>query len=308
MNRLILFRNIPSTFGRALQRSQFKQEINVGVARKQHKNYMRALQSASNCPSIVFAADEEQPDCCFIEDCVVSLRPGVVLLTNPGANSRKGEMAPFRRFFHDIATTQNSRRLLRVEELEGDEQCDGGDLLRVGNRLFVGVGNRTNVTAFERLKDICADYDMSAVAIRVGASALHLKSLVTWLGEDIGFVAANNADGREAMRNILKKMPSSRQQNPQKQFLVRHPLAANMVRVDKTVFYAQGTDIERLQQRQRNIRFVSCNVSEINRADGALTCCSVCIELDCFSSAKDISHIAEMANSAKRIARTLDTV
>lgn len=290
MNRFLLFREIPSTFGRALQRGPSRKTINVDIAREQHKNYVEALQRAAKCPSMMFAADEEQPDCCFLEDCVVSLRPGVVLLTNPGADRRKGEMVPFRRFFRDLAA-ETSRRRLRVEELEGEEHCDGGDLLRVGKTLFVGVGNRTNAVAFERLADICADYDMHAVPINVGPSALHLKSLVTWLGEDFGFVAANNRDGRDAMQSILKKMRFSEQQT----FFTNNPLFANMVRIENTVLFAQGiNNIKTLKSINRHLQFVPCDMSELNRADGALTCCSVCIELDCFSSAEHIAKLAKI--------------
>ena len=277
MQRLILFRKLPNSFHKALCKWPNSNTINISRARKQHDAYINLVTKPTLYPFnytktswIVLPENELYPDCCFVEDCAVSLMPNVLLLTNPVESSRNGEKTTHNIFWRNFASTSPQ---IKIEEMEDDEHCDGGDLLRIGCNLFVGVGGRTTTRGFERLKDICDDYSLKIVPVHVGKSALHLKSLVTWLGTDIGFVAANNEDGKNALGTILQKTTFRQRFN-----FMDCAIAANMLRIENTVIHHPKANIENLQKENPKIDFLSCDMSELNKADGALTCCSVFFE------------------------------
>lgn len=94
-------------------------------------------------------ADPKLPDCCFIEDCAVSIGR-TVLLTNPGAASRRPEppalSAPIR------ALPGAPRTLVSMLEMDSSATLDGGDVLHTERHVFVGLSSRTNAAGVEALR------------------------------------------------------------------------------------------------------------------------------------------------------------
>src|SRR5262245_61393700 len=105
--------------------------IDVDVARAQHRAYEQALAGAG-CAIDQLPAAPDLPDSVFVEDIAVVFDE-VAIVTRPGAESRRPE-APA------VAAALAGYRSLRTIEPPGT--VDGGDVLVVGRRVFVGLSSR----------------------------------------------------------------------------------------------------------------------------------------------------------------------
>lgn len=78
----------------------------------------------------------EYPDGVFIEDAVVFYK-GVAVITRPGAAARLGEIENLEEFLRERVRCQ-------VQKIQAPGTLDGGDVLKVGDTIYVGLGDRTN--------------------------------------------------------------------------------------------------------------------------------------------------------------------
>src|SRR5208282_5393193 len=71
----------------------------------------------------------------------------------------------------------------KLEHVTLPGTLEGGDILRVGRKLFVGVTKRSNAEGIRQLAGILAPHNYEVIAVPV-TGCLHLKSAVTFLGRD----------------------------------------------------------------------------------------------------------------------------
>ncbi len=149
--------------------------VDYDRARRQWDGYVAALQAVGWEPVEVPAAPEH-PDSVFVEDAVVVWRERA-LVTRPGADERRGETAGAEATVADLG--------LDVVRVEAPATLDGGDVLKIGGRWYVGVGGRTTPDACDQ---IAALLDVPVVPVPI-SKVLHLKSGVTALpdGTVIGY-------------------------------------------------------------------------------------------------------------------------
>jgi dimethylargininase len=149
------------------------------LAARQHAAYVEAVARAGWSIREVAAADE-LPDCAFVEDTVVVLGE-LAVLTRPGAAERRPE----------VAGTDDAVRSLgfEVARIEAPGTLDGGDVLQVGNTVYVGRGGRTNAEGIRQLRRHAAETGRLVVPVRLHG-VLHLKSAVTAL-PDGTFIASD---------------------------------------------------------------------------------------------------------------------
>ena len=255
-----LFRKLPKSFNRAI-RPRGACEINVEKAEMQHENFRRIVTSRMKRDNyVVLSPAESFPDSVFIEDSCVSLCEGIAVATTPSAPTRQGESGLMRPFLESLAMTGQLDCVYNMHE-----KCDGGDVLCIGKHVFVGASQRTNKAAHARWRQICHRHDMSCTSIPI-ENSLHLKSVVTWLNEDIGLIAEKSADGYRAAEIITSALPRDLQSVHFVDF------GANMLRINKTVIHQPGLFLRNLYRRHPQLEFVECDMSELNKAGGALTC------------------------------------
>jgi dimethylargininase len=225
--------------------------IDMERARAQHAAYEKALTDMG-CAVKRLAAGDEMPDSVFIEDMAVVLNE-VAVIARPGAESRRGEIQAV------LLAVQPYRPLLRIEP---PGTLDGGDVLVVGRSLFVGVTGRTNADGVAQMRVAAGrfGYDVRAVAVR---GCLHLKSAVTAVDDETLLIQREWAPA-DAFRafDLIDVHPLE-------------PTAANVVRVGGSLLYAAGfpRTCDILAARGLNVRTV--DVSELAKAEGAVTCCSL---------------------------------
>ncbi|MEJ3749336.1 dimethylargininase [Actinomycetes bacterium KLBMP 9797] len=142
--------------------------VNADLARRQHDAYCAALDAAGWAVRDVVPADG-CPDSVFVEDTVVVCGSRAVL-ARPGAPQRRAE----------VAGTESAVRAvgLEVSRIETPGTLDGGDVLQVGDTVYVGRGGRTNGDAIRQLRRLLPDRRVVAVPL---GPVLHLKSAATAL-------------------------------------------------------------------------------------------------------------------------------
>eukprot|EP00043_Microstomoeca_roanoka_P017772 m.186258 g.186258 ORF g.186258 m.186258 type:complete len:169 (+) comp16697_c3_seq1:403-909(+) len=157
--------------------------------------------------------------------------------------------------------------------------CDGGDVLTTDNAMFVGVSSRTNEDGFYALRQVFEDLpEFAVIPVVMGTGCLHLKSVITWGGSDLGFIAADSAEGRGAWQVIQDGLQSRFPSDAVPPVHYTAQSCANILRIGDTLYHSQvdGDDLTRLCQA-KGVNSVFIDNSEAQKADGALTCCSIVI-------------------------------
>jgi dimethylargininase len=248
---IALIRDVP----RSIQSCEltFAERVPIDYERAvaQHRDYGERLQDLG-VEVVRLPADEAFPDCCFVEDMAVVLDE-LAVLARPGAASRRGELPA-------VETALAAYR--RTERIEAPATLDGGDVLQVGRRLFVGVGTRTNAEGVAALGRVSTPLGCEVLPVRV-TGCLHLKSAVTALDDET--LLANRAwldtEPLRAFR-IVDVAPDE-------------PAAANVLRVGGQIWAHPGfpRTLERLDRQGYAVTPV--DVSEFLKAEAALTCKSL---------------------------------
>jgi dimethylargininase len=225
--------------------------IDVGRAIAQHADYCRALESLG-CDVIALAAEDAFPDAVFVEDVAIVLDE-LAVVTRPGAPSRRGEAA-------SVAAALHGHRTLRT--IEAPATIDGGDVLRIGRTIYVGESARTSADGVAQLRAIAADfgYAVQPVPIR---GCLHLKSAVSELAD--GIVLINPAWVDRAAFAAFDRIEIDPDE----------PHAANALRIGDGAIYPASFPRTLRRIRDRGITPALIDVSELQKAEGAVTCCSL---------------------------------
>jgi dimethylargininase len=227
--------------------------IDPEIARAQHAAYERCLEEAG-CTVHRLDASSEMPDSVFIEDMVVVFDE-LALIARPGAPSRRGE-APA------VAVEVARHRPLR--HIEPPATLDGGDVLCVGRTVFVGRSARTNPAGVEQARRILGPlgYEVRTIEVR---GCLHLKSAVTAVADEVllvnrAWIPAADLTGF----HLLDVHPAE-------------PFGANALRLADRVLHGAAFPRTRERLEQRGIRVEEVDLSELAKAEGAVTCCSILI-------------------------------
>jgi len=228
--------------------------IDAARAAAQHEAYERCLQRRG-CMVVHADPAPDLRDAVFVEDAAVVLDE-LAVVTRPGAASRRPETASV------AAVLQRYRPLRRIES---PATLDGGDILRIGRTLFAGHSLRTNDDGLEQLGAIAEElgYEFRPVAFR---GCLHLKSAVTHCG------------GRDLLINPRWTDPGQFRGYDGIAVDPAEPFAANVLRagdglVASASFPRTGAILER-----RGHRVEALDMSELEKAEGGVTCGSIVIE------------------------------
>jgi dimethylargininase len=144
--------------------------IDVAAALRQWHGYVDALQK-HGWEIIEVPTDDECPDAVFIEDTMVAFS-GLAVVSRPGAPSRQAETAAVQQALVDLG--------YETAAIEPPGTLDGGDVLKVGATVYVGLGGRTNAAGISQLAAHLEPHGATVVSIPC-TKVLHLKSAVTAL-------------------------------------------------------------------------------------------------------------------------------
>src|SRR6201998_2202368 len=149
-----------------------RKPIDMEKARAQHHAYEELL-SKLGAHVISLPEEPDLPDSMFVEDPAIVLDELAVICALGTQTRRK--RAP------TMAPALEKHRKLAHMQLPGT--LEGGDVLRVGKKVFVGITARSNPEGIRQLAVILdhSRYELTAVPV---TGCLHLKSAVTYLGRN----------------------------------------------------------------------------------------------------------------------------
>lgn len=228
--------------------------IDIDLARRQHAAYEVLLESLGR-QIVRLPALNEHPDAVFVEDAAIALDE-LAIVAPMGAASRSGESA---------TVEAALARFLPVVHLTPPATLDGGDVLRAGRRVFVGVSRRTNRAAVEQLGSVLRPYDYEVVSVSVGG-ALHLKSACSYLGDDTMLLNPEWVD--VAPFGSMELVAAD----------TREPWAASVLDVGDTLLMPAGFPRTEGLLRALGRRVEVIDLSELRKAEGGPTCLSILVE------------------------------
>jgi dimethylargininase len=218
---------------------------------RQHEAYVETLRLLG-LETVVLDALSGYPDAYFVEDTAV-VTPDVAIITNPGAEARRGEAE---------AIEPILARYRRTVRIRAPGTVDGGDVLMVGARFFIGISDRTNAEGAEQLGRILEQYGHTWTAVPV-ASGLHLKSSVNYVGQRTLIVTQAFAaldEFRGYGKIVLDRAEA---------------YAANTLLINDCLITPQGFPGTRKKLEATGLEIVQLDVSEARKMDGGLTCMSL---------------------------------
>jgi dimethylargininase len=221
----------------------------------QHAHYCDALHECG-LELTILMPDLRHPDSTFVEDAAI-LTPQAAIFTRPGAASREGEVAAVRSSVEHFYS--------RTLTIDPPGTVDGGDICEAEDHFFIGISLRTNEEGARQLAAHLGTlgYTASSIDIRSMTSILHLKSGISYIGDNTLVVMEEMASNPQFTRYNLIRVPPA------------ESYAANCVRVNDRVLIAEGFPHLRDELIARGFNPLVLNMSEFQKMDGGLSCLSL---------------------------------
>jgi dimethylargininase len=228
-----------------------REPIDLAKARVQHAAYDEALLLAG-AEVEVLPADDELPDSVFVEDTAVVFDQGAVI-TRPGTPVRAKEVP---------AVETALSRYRELQRIVAPGTLEGGDVLQVYREFYVGITSRTNREGFEQFAAIVRGFGYRASPVEV-TGCLHLKSAVTTLDEETLLLNPSWIDAAALPKIRRLVVPAGEEHG------------ANALVVNEVVHLSARWPRTREMVEQAGFRVTSLDISEFEKAEGALTCSSL---------------------------------
>lgn len=226
--------------------------IDVAKAVMQHQKYKKALEKAG-ARVVALPSLEGHPDAVFVEDTAVVL-PEIAIITTLGSASRRGE---------EKTIAQELARLgKKIVQIESPATLEGGDVMRIGKALYVGISTRTNQEAIALMRRILDPYGYAVVPVAV-TGCLHLKTGCTYAGENRILVNRSWVDARALDSYELLDVDS------------RESFGANSLLIGDVLLYSAKFPQTRRMLEEHGLQVVPVDISELEKAEAGLTCMSL---------------------------------
>ncbi len=221
-------------------------------ALEQHEKYCSTLRNWGVTVTVL-PADPAFPDGCFVEDTAI-VTEKVTVITNPGAAARQDE--PKR--IAEILDADGTAKYIRAPGT-----LDGGDVMEVEGRFYIGLSDRTNEDGARQLAAILEAIGYEAEIVALDSTVLHLKTGITYAGRNtvIGIerYLRHPAFGRHEKITI----PDS------------EAGAANCLRVNGNLLISAGFPATETLLKAAGFKPRTTPSGEFAKMDGALTCLSL---------------------------------
>ena len=228
--------------------------IDMEKARAQHRAYEATL-SELGAKVISLPPESELPDSMFVEDPAIVLDE-LAIVFPLGTESRRPEAA---------SLAKAISRFRKVEYVTLPGTIEGGDILRIGRKLFVGLTARTNEEGIRQLRTIVGPYSYEVIAVPV-TGCLHLKSAVTYLGKSV--LLGNRAWFDTAPFAGFEWTDVD----------PAEPHAGNALALNGSVIFPLSFPRTRARIEAEGFRVLPIDIAELQKAESGLTCSSLIFE------------------------------
>lgn len=229
--------------------------IDPQAADLQHSAYEQALADAG-CDVIRLADLPGHPDAVFVEDTALLLGDHAVI-TRPGVASRASEAE---------STAAGLAAHFELHRMESG-YLDGGDVLRIGDTIYVGRSSRTDASGISELRRIVSPLGCRVVEAEL-RDFLHLKSGTTFAGPD--------AAGTPVLLFSQRSVDAAQFAGVEPMAVDEHEApAANCLRVGDHLIVPAGNPRTAEALRRRGFDVFEIDVSELQKAEAGVTCMSL---------------------------------
>jgi dimethylargininase len=228
-----------------------RQRINLEIAQQQHRAYERILGQLG-ARVISLPAEPALPDSMFVEDPALVLDE-LAIIFPLGTETRRREAATV------AAALAPFRTLARVE-LPGT--IEGGDILRIGRKLYVGLTTRSNGEGISQLAGIVAQHGYEVIAVPV-TGCLHLKSAVTALDDQTLLAHRAWFESSLMIDYVWVDVDPA------------EPHAGNALAISDAVVFPASFPRTRARIEARDFEVIPIDISELQKAESGLTCSSL---------------------------------
>jgi dimethylargininase len=244
-----LVRPVPDSYDHCVRTNV--EEIDVQLAKVQHTEYCKTLQRFG-LKLVWVEGDNALPDSCFVEDTAVIFGEKAVICSM-SVESREREV---------VGVAKVLEKLKQLCYIRASATIDGGDVLKIEDRVFIGLSARTNLKAIDQIKRILKDSNLNVIPVKTH-NVLHLKSACTYLGSDYVILSEGNfdADILKGLRKIV--VPRGEE------------YAADCVAVNGTILMAKGYPRTKGLIEKEGFPVEELEISEFRKGEGALTCLSI---------------------------------
>jgi dimethylargininase len=225
--------------------------IDAAKAIAQHRAYQDCLAELG-ARIIALPAEPDFPDSVFVEDTALVLDE-LAVIANIGTASRREETR---------SVADALRRYRPLKFITEPATLDGGDVLRVGRSIFVGLSRRTNREAVEQLRELLGPHQYKVVAVEV-RGCLHLKTACSYIGNNTILMNRSCVRADPVRGYELLDVPEE------------EPGAANALLLNDTVVIPSSFPQTRVLLEERGFRIRTVDVSELQKAEAGVTCCSL---------------------------------
>jgi len=221
---------------------------------EQHNNYIKALRKCG-LEVHILETDENYPDSTFVEDTAI-INERCAIITNPGSQSRKGEVHAISSFIEENYNYE------KIERIEAPGTLDGGDVMRINKCYYIGLSSRTNKEGASQLAKILGSYGFTSEVVEMKES-LHLKSGVNYILDN----CLLSID--EFKNNPLFQQFDIIQVEKDEEY------AANCILVNGYVIMPKGYN--KLKEKLTKLHYIiiELEMSEFKKMDGGLSCLSL---------------------------------
>lgn len=223
-------------------------------ALEQHAGYIEALK-ACGVEVLTLPPMEEYPDSCFVEDVAV-VNERCALITNPGAETRKGETGGIISAVKEFYTED------QIGYIKAPGTLEGGDVMKCGDTYYVGLSARTNAEGFRQFSEFFGKYGFTSVAVSL-SEMLHLKTGVNYLENNKMLVFGEFTDKEEFADYEKIVIPED------------EAYAANCVWMNGTVLVPEGYAKVKKAVEDAGYPVITVDTSEFRKIDGGLSCLSL---------------------------------
>ncbi len=252
---IAITRDVSSSLARCELLFVPRKELNYQKARLQHRQYEDCLGDLG-CFILRMPGASDLPDSAFVEDTCVVLDE-VAIVARPGVQERRSETQ---------LVSEILRRFRTVQSIEAPGTLDGGDVVRMGKKVFVGMSSRTNRAGVDQLETHLVPHGYTVNRVEL-AGCLHLKTAATPVMD--GTLLVNRSWVAPAAFGGMRTI----EVHP------TEPFGANALLVDGTVIHSTAHPRTRERLEKNGIQVRSVEFSELEKAEAGVTCCCVLLNV-----------------------------
>ena len=226
--------------------------VDIKLMLRQHSEYRQALQQAGAILTELPALSA-YPDAHFVEDTTLCL-PNLAVMMRPGAETRRGEVAPMRKVLSPIF--ENIAKIT-------DGCIEAGDILTTPSEVLVGLSARTNQTGADQLRQILNSHGYAMRILKTPSDVLHFKTDCSLIADECILSTQRLASNGcfEGYQTLL--VPTGEE------------AAANMIRYNDHIIMPAGFPKTEAMLRAKGFTVICVANSECAKIDGGMSCLSL---------------------------------